>query len=330
MPAQIIDVVSFQPERVVVNQLVAGDSADALAENSFFSGVRERRFASPDYSSEDLGVRAVERLLERTGVRPDTIDLLICSCIFSDTFWPGIGPAIQHRVGAKQATILNLDTSCSSYLSALNAAAAFIESGQHKVVVVVTVTNFISRLPEFQKSRRSFVLGDGASATLLTKGAACVRARYERSHGEHYGLFRFEPDLVEGQFKNYWERGCGPITVNFSKEMVEAIRENALQLLPDAVSRCLGQAKLTPSDVNLLITHQPNTLFLDEWRSRIGIGPPRTHDTLDRYGNMFQSSIPVTLADALDAGRVRPGDLIALGTFSNGGDFVSASVIEWR
>lgn len=330
MPTQIVDVVSFQPERTVFNQLTDAGGADALADHSFFSGVAERRFASPDYSSEELGVRAVESLLKRTGIRAETIDMLICSCIFSDTFWPGIGPAIQHRVGAKRATILNLDTSCSSYLSALNAAAAFIESGQHKTVVVVTVTNFISRLPEFQSSRRSFVLGDGSSATLLVAGPQSVRARYERSHGEHYGLFRFEPDLVEGQFKNYWERGCGPITVNFSKEMVDAIRENALQLLPEAVTRCLAQAKLSTSDVNLLITHQPNTMFLDEWRRRIGILPPRTHDTLARYGNMFQSSIPVTLADALEAGRVRSGDLIALGTFSNGGDFVSSMVLQWR
>ncbi|XXS91663.1 helix-turn-helix domain-containing protein [Sorangium sp. So ce362] len=123
MKAQIIDVASFMPERTVVNEPPEASGQDALADNAFFSGVNERRFASPDYLSEDLGVRAVERLLEKTGVRPETLDLIVCSCIFSDTFWPGIGPAIQHRVGAKQATILNLDTSCSSYLSGLNTAS---------------------------------------------------------------------------------------------------------------------------------------------------------------------------------------------------------------
>ncbi|WP_437327993.1 3-oxoacyl-ACP synthase III family protein [Sorangium sp. So ce381] len=330
MKAQIIDVVSFMPERRVVNEPPEGSSEDALADNAFFSGVHERRFASPDYLSEDLGVRAVERLLERTGILPETIDLLVCSCIFSDTFWPGIGPAIQHRVGARQATILNIDTSCSSYLSGLNTARAFVESGQYKRVVVVTVTNFISRLPEFQKSRRSSVLGDGASATLVTPGEASIIARYERSHGEHYGLFRFEPDVVDGVFKNYWERGCGPITVNFSRDMVEAIRTNALELVPDAVGRCLAEARLSPSDVDLLITHQPNETFLKEWRARIGILPPRTHDTLSRYGNLFQGSIPVTLADALESGRIRRGDIVALGTFSNGGDFVSSMVLRWQ
>lgn len=329
MRSQIIDVVSFMPERTVVNQPTAHALNDELAGDSFFSGVRERRFASPDYLSEDLGVRAVERLLERTQTRADSIDLIICSCIFSDTFWPGIGPAIQHRVGATQATILNLDTSCSSYLSALNAADAFISSGQHKRVVVVTVTNFISRLPEFQQSKRSSVLGDGASATLLEPGSGSILARYERSRGEHYGMFRFEPDMVDGHFKNYWERGCGPITVNFSQDMVDAIRTNALQLVPEAVKACLEQGGLSPGDVNLLITHQPNLMFINEWRERIGITPPRTHDTLECYGNLFQGSIPVTLADAVERRLVRRGDILALGTFSNGGDFVSAMALRW-
>jgi len=322
--AQIVDVVNFMPERVVPV------SADLIGEDSpFYRGVRERRFASPDYLSEDLGTLATQRLLERTGTRPEDLDLIIVSCIFTDTFWPGIGPAIQHRVGAGNATILNIDTSCSSYLSGLNAARAYIESGLHKKVAVVTVTNFISRLAEHQRKKSGAPLGDGASATLVAAGTSSFLASYERSRGEHYGIFRFEPDLVDGVFRNYWERGCGPITVNFSAEMIDQIRDNAVRLVPEAVRECLQRANLTPDQVDLLITHQPNDLFLTDWRDRIGIQPPRAYDTLAKYGNMFQGTVPVTLADALEAGRVRKGDILALGTFSNGGDFVSALTLRW-
>jgi 3-oxoacyl-[acyl-carrier-protein] synthase III len=322
--AQIIDVVSFMPERVVPV------GPDLVGEDSpFYRGVRERRFASPDYLSEDLGALAVKRLLEQTETRAEDLDLLLVSCIFSDTFWPGIGPAIQHRVGAKNATILNIDTSCSSYLSGLNAARAYVESGQCRKVAVVTVTNFISRLAEHQRKRSGAPLGDGASATLVAAGTSSFLAAYERSHGEHYGLFRFEPDLVDGVFRNYWERGCGPITVNFTTDMIDRIRANAGRLVPEAVLECLRRAGLTTEQVDLLITHQPNDLFLQEWRDRIGIQPPRAYDTLEKYGNMFQGTIPVTLADALEAGRVAKGDVLALGTFSNGGDFVSALTIRW-
>lgn len=329
--AQIVDVVSFMPERVVDNTKVAldGEEDNELAENPFFKGVKQRRFASPEYQSSDLGSKALKRLLERTGTKPEALDLILCSCIFSDFFWPGIGPAIQHRVGATQATILNVDTSCSSYLSMLNTARAFIESGTYKTIAIITVTNFISRLPEFQKSKKSSVLGDGASATLVVDGKSSILASYERSLGEHYGLFVFQPDRVDGQFLNYWERGCGPITVNFSPDMVTSIRSNALELVPDAVSKCLFKAGLSTDDVSLLITHQPNAFFIKEWRDRIGIKEPRVHDTLECYGNLFHGSIPVTLADAIEKKKVKSDDLLVCGTFSNGGDFVSSVAIRW-
>jgi len=322
--AQIIDVASFMPERVVpvTPELLGEDSP-------FYRGIRERRFASPEYLSEDLGTLALGRLLERTGTRPRDLDLILVSCIFTDVFWPGIGPAIQHRVGATNASIMNIDTSCASYLSGLNAACAFVESGQCDVVAVVTVTNFISRLAEHQRKRAGGPLGDGASATLVGAGTPSILARYERSHGENYGLLRFEPDVVDGVFRNYWERGCGPITVNFSAEMIERIRENSQRLVPEAVLECLRRAGVGIDEVDLLITHQPNDLFLEDWRNRIGIQPPRAYDTLAKYGNLFQGTIPITLADALEAGRVRKGDIIALGTFSNGGDFVSALTLRW-
>jgi 3-oxoacyl-[acyl-carrier-protein] synthase-3 len=298
-------------------------------DNEFFRGVKERRFASPDYLSEDLGTLALQRLLERTGTAAADLDLIICACMFSDSFWPGVGPAIQHRVGAKRATILNIDTSCSSFLSGLAAANAFVNSGDCQTVAVVMVTNFISRLPELWDQRSAAPLGDGAAAALVARGRQSIVARYERSHGEHYGIFRFEPDLVDGQFRNYWERGCGPIHVGFSADMIDTIRENALGLVPQAVTQCLADGGIDRDDVSLLITHQPNEMFVDEWRRRIGIGPPRVHDTLACYGNMFHSSMAVTISDALDTGVLKEGDLVAMGTFSNGGDFVSAMAIRW-
>ncbi|MEV4435799.1 3-oxoacyl-[acyl-carrier-protein] synthase III C-terminal domain-containing protein [Streptomyces sp. NPDC049585] len=327
MSAQIIDVVNFLPERVVANGSQA--DGDELGNDPFFRGVAERRFASPDYTSAELGARAVEKLLGRTGTDAADIDLILYNCVFNDTFWPGIGPAVQARVGAANAAIMQVDTSCCSWLSGLRTASAFIESGQYRNVVVLTVTNFVSRLPEFQKSPRSRVLGDGATATLLAPGERTILSAYERSHGENYGLLRFEPDLVDGVFRDYWERGCGPITVNFTRERIEALRQNAMSLVPQAVAISLEKAGLAAEDVSMLITHQPNEEYLAEWRRRCGIEPPRAHDTLAKYGNLFAGSIPVTLADALDNSLVKPGDVLALGTFSNGGDMVSAMTLRW-
>ncbi len=337
MEARIINIVNYMPEKIVDNKQLWAvlqkekPHGDKLKDSAFFKGVDQRRFASPDYTSEELGIRVLNKLLEDSEFKANQLDLIICTCIFTDTYWPGIATAVQQGVGANNASIMNLDTSCASFLTSLNTANAFIKSGIYENVAIVCVTNFISRLPEFQKSPRSFVLGDGAIAALMTRDdKPSIIASFERSYGENYGLMRFEPDLVEGVFHNYWERGCGPITVNFTREMVKKIRDNALAVVPRAVLACLENAKMSTDDVNILITHQPNQMFLDEWRQRIGILPPRTHDTLAIYGNLFQGSVAVTLADGIEKNIIKSNDIVVIGTFSNGGDFASAMIIKWR
>lgn len=330
--AQIVNVVSFMPERVVDNTEIELSNFDdeQLDKNPFFQGVKQRRFASPEYQSSDLGTYALKKLLEQTSTKPEAIDLILCSCTLNDYFSPGIASAIQHRVGANRATVLDVDTGCCSYLSMLNTARAFIDSGMYKTIAVVTVTNYISRFPNLQNSKQYSVLGDGASATLLVDGKLSIIASFERSYGEHYGLLVGQPDLVDGRSLNYWESGSGKITIAFSQDMLKTLCSNALRLVPEAVSKCLFMAGLSSDDISLLITHQPNTFLIEEWRNRIGINKPRVHDTLECYGNLFQGSIPVTLADAIEKKKVQSGNLLALGAFSNGGDFASSTVIRWE
>jgi 3-oxoacyl-(acyl-carrier-protein) synthase III len=336
--AHIVHVTHFMPERVVDNKLLyeknfkeSEYNQDADLENNvFFKGVRERRFASPDYLSEEMGEIVLTKLLKEAGYDASDLDLIICSCIFSDTYWPGISTAIQNRVGAHNASAINIDTSCASFITGLNIARGFIDAGIYKTIAVLTVTNFVSRLPEFQKSFRSYVLGDGAAAALVVaKEKSNILGCFEKSFGENYGLMRFEPDFVEGRFLNFWERGCGPITVNFTGEKIDKIRENAMKIVPFAINQCLKQAGLTIDEVDLVITHQPNQFFIDEWRKRLAVKPNQVFDTLEYYGNLFQGSVAVTLAAAIEKKIVKPGDIIVIGTFSNGGDFASSIALQW-
>lgn len=334
--ARLVHVVNYMPERTInnaqflqklIDEGIILPEQDTLIDNPFFKGVDERRFASPDYSSADLGECVLKKLLYETGLAAHKLDLILIHCMFHDSFWPGIGSTVQFRIGAKKAGFIHIDTSCCSFITGLRTAAAYIQSGQACNVAVLTVTNFISRLPEFQKSTRSFVLGDGATAALMQLDSMdSILAVCERSFGQNYGLMRFEPDVVDGVFYNYWERGCGPITVNFTKELLDKIKSNALSIVPEMIAEALKKANLTIDEVDCFITHQPNDFFIRSWREKIGIEDKQTHDTLKKYGNLFAGSISVTLADALERKRLCSGDRVALGTFSNGGDF-GASII---
>ena len=110
--------------------------------------------------------------------------------------------------------------------------------------------------------------------------------------------------------------------------MVDRLKFNAINLVTDSVKKSINQAGLTNSDISFLITHQPNIGLMAKWRELIGIGAPRVFDTFQKYGNLFQGSIPVTISEGISTGVMREKDVLAIGTFSNGGDFVSSMVLK--
>ncbi len=327
---RIVDVVNFMPERVVRNSELPSEGGD-LGDHAFFAGVHERRFAWPDYTSAQLGAKALEKLLERNGVAAADVDLIICASQLNDAFSPGTGTAIQYAVGATKAAVLQVDNGCCSWISSISTARAFIDSGQYRTVAVVTVTNFISRLEEFQKAPESRVLGDGASATLVTAGdAPTILSIHEQAFGENWGALKVEPDTVEGMEIPYWSAGSGALTVKFDQSMLARLYTVTMEQLPQAVDIALEKAGVENKDIAFLITHQPNEKYVAEWRKRCGFDDSRAHDTLGTYGNMFQGTLPVTFADALDKKMISPGDLIAFATFSHGGELVGSMVWRWN
>ena len=328
--AQIVDCVNFMPPRIVRNdELAAAVAKDgsAIESDAFFAGVRERRFASPEFSSGELGIQASKRLLERHDVAPDSIDLIITACVLTDLLANGIGADVQRGIGARNANFLNVDTNCTSWSAALNVARAFIEAGIHKRILVVTVTNFVAP-GGLQKLKRSWTLGDGASATLLVAGKPSILASYERRPEILWAHAVGARCLAGGCYKRYWEGNGGALTVNFSQDLLDTIRETATKSVPDAVHGALSACGMTTADIDMLITHQPNRLFIDGWRKALNIPPARGHDTLEVYGNRFLGTIPVTLADAIERKLVGPGSVVTTATFANAGDHVTAMVLR--
>jgi 3-oxoacyl-[acyl-carrier-protein] synthase-3 len=299
-----------------------------LLENEFFKAPKERRFAHPEYNSADLGTKALQALWKDSGVNPEEIDLILYSAAITDYVNIGIGPDIQYRSGAKNARVLSIDTGCSSFLSMLNIADKFLQAEQYKKIAIVTATNFVSRLEDFQKSPRSWVLGDGATATLVERGPSCILASNEASHGDNYGLMVCRPRNAQNEPQDYWDTNAGGLQVEFSPDMVDRLKANAINLVSDSVKKSIHEAGLTNSDISFLITHQPNIGLMEKWRATIDIKAPRVFDTFQKYGNLFQGSIPTTLSEGLKTGVLKHGDVLAVGTFSNGGDFVSSMVMK--
>jgi 3-oxoacyl-[acyl-carrier-protein] synthase-3 len=100
--------------------------------------------------------------------------------------------------------------------------------------------------------------------------------------------------------------------------------------VPEVVAAACREAGVRVRDLDLLVTNQPNPIFLRNWREALELPPEAHHDTFDRYGNLFGAAIPINLEDALDRGKLQPGNLLALGGFSHAGDYAAAAIVRWR
>jgi 3-oxoacyl-[acyl-carrier-protein] synthase-3 len=111
---------------------------------------------------------------------------------------------------------------------------------------------------------------------------------------------------------------------------VASIIARGNRLVPDMVARACDLAKVRVRDIDLLVTNQPNAIFVRNWHEALELSPERHHDTFDTYGNLFGAGIPINIDDAIVRGKLRPGMLLALGGFAHAGDYVAAALIRWQ
>lgn len=325
-------VACYLPERVVTSDelLELIDDSSELAHDDFFKGVRERRWAGPDDTSAAMGTRAGRRLLEQLQRDPREVDLVIASATLNDMILPQVASGIQYGIGAVRASAITLDTGCASFVSGLIYGSALIRAGYYQRIVLVSVTNFAARAQAKLRNRSSMIPGDGAAAVLMEASTDqdALLGWWERSFGEYHGIMGIDAQPVGGERRRYWEPHEA-IAFGFDRALLETIKTNARELVPRAILEALAAASLRVADLRLVLTHQPNRFLIECWRKTLGVDPSRCHDTLETYGNLFQSSIPVTLSDALERRLVQAGDVIAMGTFALAGELAAGAVIRW-
>jgi len=143
------------------------------------------------------------------------------------------------------------------------------------------------------------------------------------------GEFAADMTIAAADGRRYWEPGLSPITVAFTEQRVAAIISRGNRLVPELVTAACTTAGVQPRAIDLLITNQPNPIFLRNWREALELPPAAHHDTFDRLGNLFGAGIPINLADALAQGKLARGGLLALGGFSHAGDYAAAALVRW-
>jgi 3-oxoacyl-[acyl-carrier-protein] synthase-3 len=325
----LMGVASHLPDRVVTNDFFA---AGAAARKGMFTAPTTRRHVTRDDSAAQMIESAARRLFAGLALDPArAVDILFTNVTVPDQPFTGCGAEVAHRLGIRPRWVVDLHNSgCVSFVVMMDLARQLMSSGEARGALLCNVQNAAGRVfaqPEVRLKSQAPVPGDGCGVGYVAAGGASpILSVVQRCQPE----FATDMAVEAADGRRYWEPGPSPISVAFTEERVAAIIARGNRVVPEMVVAACDAAGVRARDIDLLVTNQPNPIFLRNWGEALELPPERHHDTFDRYGNLFGAALPINLEDALAQRKLAPGDLLVLGGFSHAGDYAAAAVIRWQ
>jgi 3-oxoacyl-[acyl-carrier-protein] synthase III len=287
-------------------------------------GIKERRILKGDgLGSSDMGEQAVRGLLLKTNTAPEDIDLLICSTVTPDMLFPATANIISDKCGIKNAFSFDLNAACSGFLFALQTAAAYVESGRYKKVIVVGADK-MSSITDYTDRTTCPLFGDAAGAVLLEPTF------------EEFGImdYIFHTD---GSGRKYLHLKAGGSVKPASHETIDA-REHfvyqegqsvfkfAVSNMADVAAEIMERNNLKSDDIAWLVPHQANLRIIDATGRRMGLAADKVMINIQNYGNTTCATIPLCIWEYEQ--KLKKGDILILAAF--GGGFTWGSIyLKW-
>jgi 3-oxoacyl-[acyl-carrier-protein] synthase-3 len=289
------------------------------------TGIKERHIAAKDEFTSDLGTKAALRAMTQAGITAEEIDLIVVATITPDMPFPSTAALIQRKIGAHRAAAFDLEAACSGFIYALEVAQQFIMSRTYDTVLVVGAEK-LSSIVDWQDRNTCVLFGDGA-------GAAVLRNR-PNAHGLLTAVMGSDGRKADLLFMAGGGSRC-PATQESVAARMHYLRmegketfKNAVQAMQTAAQEALRRCEIDISRIKLIIPHQANVRIIEAVGDRLGARPDQLFINLHKFGNTSAASVAIALDEAVQSGRVQPGDLLLLVVFGAGLTW-GAAVIEW-
>ncbi|HLM71330.1 MAG TPA: ketoacyl-ACP synthase III [Polyangiaceae bacterium] len=317
----------YVPETVLTNADIEarlGEPFDAwLRENV---GIRERRIMADDQTTSDLAVNAARRALDRAGVSPEELNLIVVASDTPDYLSPGTASVVQAKLGASNAGTFDVNCACASFVTALDMAGKAVVTDPEYSRVLVVGAYGMSRFIDWKDKRTCTLFADGAGAVVL---------RASDTPGLFPGALKAIGDYHDA-LGIYTGGANRPATAEEvaarGKPKVEFVRKfpatfNTEQW-PALVRRALAKASLDLSDISLFLFTQLNIRTIEAVMGVLGQPMTKTHWIMDKWGYTGSACIPMVLSDAVESGRIAAGDRVLL-CASGGGLSMAALALRW-
>ncbi len=315
VPVRLLGTGAHLPVSVVTNEEIARACGVEPAWIREHVGFVERRRAEPHEASSDLGVAAARQALERAGVAPSAVDLVICATVTPDHLFPSTAALIAQRLGIHGAGAFDLQAGCAGFVYGVVIAAQSLSSGLARRVLVVG-TDVVSRLVDQHDPTVAPIFGDGAGAAVFGPASDTgqgLQAACLGSDGGGAGLLRVPAGGSRQPHATDAPGGARALAMRGPQLFKSAVRHSVA-----AARRVLEVARIRPDDVDLVVPHQSSPRLLEATARALGLPLDRVLINLERYGNTSCASLPIALDEAATTGRLAPGRSILLLGFGAG------------
>jgi 3-oxoacyl-[acyl-carrier-protein] synthase-3 len=319
--SRILGIGMAVPSRVVTNHDLAKmfeTSHDWIVERT---GIEERRWVEPGEGGAELGARAAKEALSRAGLAPQDIDLIIYATLSPDVNFPGTGVFVQRLLGMKEIPCLDIRQQCTGFIYGLSIADAYIRTGQFKHVLLIGAEVHSTGLDISTAGRDITVLfGDGAGAVVIgraTDDQHVILSTHIHADGSEaeilwteYPASRAHPRITEAAMA---ERK------HFAAMKGKNVFKHAVTRMPQAIMEgMMANGIKSLAEIDMMIPHQANLRINQMVAQMIGMPAEKVHNNIQKYGNTTAASIPICMHEALELGKIKPGNLVCLVAFGAG------------
>lgn len=320
--AAITGVQGYVPEYILNNEELSKivDTNDEWITSR--TGIKERRIMK-DGASSDMATEAVKGLLEKTGLDPMDIDLVVVATVTPDYAFPSTSNVICDKVGMKNAWGFDLIAACSGFIYGLSTGAQFIETGKYKKVIVVGVDK-MSSIIDYEDRTTCIIFGDGCGAVLLEPNEEGLGVQDFILRADGSGRqFLIQPaggSASPASHQTVEERG------HYVKQEGKSVFKFAVTNMAEVSAEIMEKNNLSSDDVNWLVPHQANLRIIDATAERMGLSREKVMINIEKYGNTTAGTLPLCLWDYEK--QLKKGDNLILSAF--GGGFTWGAVyLKW-
>ena len=315
----------YVPPKVVTNDDFAKviDTSDEWITQ--MTGIKERHYVEPDVATSDLAAAAAEQAMDRAGLEPADVDMIVVATATPDMMFPSTACLTQAKIGAKNAFAYDVGAGCSGFIYALVVASQFVMNGTVRNAIVIGAET-LTKFTDMTDRNTCVLFGDGAGAAVLVP---CGRehgilGHYLGSDGSLAGLLEFPAggSRIPVTHETIDQR------LHFIKMEGRKVYVHAVKAMGDSIVRVIEEAGYTGDDVSFLFPHQANIRIIQSVAERAGMPMEKVFVNIQKYGNTSAASIPIAVAEAVETGRLKEGMLIGMVAFGAGFTW-GAALLRW-